>query len=427
MANEDNYNTMKEILDETLSSVPMPVRRIMATAPATAAKARVYAFVFTGVTATTEFDAYIDAVRLYAASTAGLAYTGDLTYHAQNWKRSSRAVGGYWQGSFRLSSDTLSRAELDDFYNNMLGCRLVETTYGMVSWEGMVWSMDYYQRGSTFRRTLDKNLFHNEMNVWFQDDDGNTAYAGPTTNSDSIDEYGTCKLIATIGKANVASAECMRDTHLEAYAWPRSREVGTHTFAVGDVPSNDYITVTVAGYWHTLNWAYRTGTATGTPNAIFAALLTAVEFVTEGRIETNASSVRVADDTMRTQVGDAMAQVIYYGDVTGGIWQGGVYAGRRFNYKVAPTGMNYQYRDGRLLDKAGQDVVFPLLEAGFLLFNASAPTGGQPPGTSNIYDNPRYRYVEEVEFTAPDTIALKFSALDKAVIIERRTRGGDLG
>ena len=167
--------------------------KITATAPATAAKAVVYAFYFTGVTATTAFDAYIDGVKLYATITDGLAYTGDLTYHATGWKRSSRAIGGYWSGSFMLSSDTLSRPELDAFYNDALGCRIVETCYGMTSWEGMVWTIEYHYQGSVFQKTLGKDSFHNRIKVWYQDTDiDNQKTETPVAeNTDSQDEYGT--------------------------------------------------------------------------------------------------------------------------------------------------------------------------------------------------------------------------------------------
>lgn len=359
-------------------------------------------------------------------NTTGLAYTGDLTYHAKGWRRSSRAIGGYWQGSFVLSSDTLSRAELDDVYNNMLGCRLVETCYGMTSWEGMIWAMDYHQRGSVFRRTLDKDMFHNSVDVWYSSDIGDREKVGVSTNADSILEYGTCELVASIGGANLVAATAMRDSLLVANAWPRSREIGTLAITEGARPSDAYIAVTVAGYWHTLDWAYRYDTITDTPNAIFAALLFDSEFVDEGRIEANADSVRLDAFPIPVQHGDAIARVIGYGDSSGNIWQGGVYADRRFNYEEAPTDWDYQYRDGRLLDKAGQDVPFPLLEPGFLMFNASAPTGGQPPGTATAWDDPRIRYVEEVEFQAPNELRLRFSVADQPLIIRQRIQGGNL-
>ena len=394
---------------------------ITATAPATAAKAIVYAFEFTGVTVGTAFEAYIDGVILAATMSAGLAYTGDLTYHAQGWKRSSHAVGGYWAGSFTLSNDTLSKAELDDFYNNMLGCRLVETCYGMVSWEGLIWTMDYHQRGSTFRRTLDKSMFHNAVAIIFSNDEGGRVVTGISTNADSAAEYGTCTLYEPYGGANLAAAQARRDSLYYSHAWPRSREVGTLTIGKGNLPSDDYIAVTVAGYWQALNFEYHINTVEeNTPNEILTTLLGENQFVTEGSLETNADVVRIDCYPTPMQVGDAIAKVIGFGDSAGDVWQGGVYADRKFHYGQASTSWSYQYRDGRLLDRAGQDVVFPLLNAGFLMFNASAPTGGQPPGTSTAWDDPRYRYVEEVEFVAPDEILLRFGQSDQPLIIRRR-------
>jgi len=371
-------------------------------------------------------DYSLNLFQRVTRNTTGLAYTGDLTYHALGWKRSSRAVGGYWSGSFQLSSETLSKAELDNFYNNMLGTRLVETAYGMTSWEGMIWQMDYHQRGSIFRRTLDKELFHNRIAVWYSDDIGNRAKTAQANNTASQEEYGICSLVVSLGGANAAAATAMRTTLMSAHEWPRSREVGTLTIGEGDRPSNDYITVTVGGYWQTLNWVYRISTITDTPNAIFTALLAAAEFVSEGRIEANTDVVRLDCFPIPLQFGDAMERVINFGDSGGFVWQGGVYADRKFNYEKAPQAWEYQYRDGRLLDKAGQDVPFPLLEPGFLLFNAAAPMGGEPPGTVWPWNNSRYRYVEEVEFVAPDEIRLSFGVASRPIVIRARIQSGNL-
>jgi len=144
------------------------------------------------------------------------------------------------------------------------------------------------------------------------------------------------------------------------------------------------------------------------------------EFVFDGRMEANADIVRLGMDPTPLQLGDAMAKTINFGDSSGNVWQGGVYNDRKFNYEQAPTDWDYQYRDGRLLDKAGQDVAFSLLKPGFLLFNASAPTGSQPPGTSTVWDDPRIRYVEEVEFVAPNEIRLFFGGESRPLILTRR-------
>jgi hypothetical protein len=78
------------------------------------------------------------------------------------------------------------------------------------------------------------------------------------------------------------------------------------------------------------------------------------------------------------------------------------------HHEQAPTTVDYILRDGALYDKAGVTVDPALINPGFYVRDTNAPMGMQPPGTSNIWDDPQVSYCDEVEFIWPDTLRLKF-------------------
>ena len=73
-------------------------------------------------------------------------------------------------------------------------------------------------------------------------------------------------------------------------------------------------------------------------------------------------------------------------------------------------------RDGALYDKAGVKVDPALINPGFYIRDTNAPMGMQPPGTSNIWDDPQVSYCDEVEFLWPDTLRLKFPGESMTIV-----------
>lgn len=365
-----------------------------------------------------------------ARASSGSAFYGDLDYHARSYRRSTRAVGGYWTGGFQITAETMGRSDLQDFYDNMLGCRIVESTYGITSWEGYIIEMYLGQDGSTFKRSLAQNEFFNRLWVIYSDATGARIATARADNDDSQDEYGITTNVVSIGESKTAAAAALRDTYIAEYGWPRSREVGTvevteNVGAVGD----DVLQVVVAGYWHTMNWEYQIYSSVLGASALLTALIGDTAYITAGRIETNADSSVVNCYPLPRRRGDLVAGVINQGDSSGNRWRGGVYAGREFVYEQAETDWTYQKNGPHILDKAGATPVLSMVQPGFLMFNANAPTGSQPPGTSNVWDDPRYRYVEEVEYIAGDNgaldqLRLRFARDEEVTIIQNRIEAG---
>jgi hypothetical protein len=343
----------------------------------------------------------------------------NFTGIARGWRRSTRAVGGYWLGSFTLSD--ISRDILMWWYNNYLGKTVEEQTLGMTSWEGLIYEMDLTLNGIRYRRTLDREWWHNKINVYYRD--GNVqASTGWTEDTDSSDEYGEMNYIDTVGEATAAGAAAVVLTRLEDYAFPRSRMTGGLEFS--DKPgraAGDQLQVTVAGYASTMNWRYREASiaATAADTAI-TTLVGASEFITAGTIEANTLSID-ADCTTPQRLWDLCEDIILQGDASGNRWVGGVYDDRQFDYNAAATTVSHYIRDGRLYDSVGQRVIPSLLKPNFIVRNASAPSGGTPVG-GNVWDDPRNAWITEVEFIAPDGLRLKPSGFEDVDVLKEQIR-----
>ncbi len=339
--------------------------------------------------------------------TRATAYRGNYTAAAKGWQRSTLAVGGYNLGSFQLSSADLAQQELLDFFANNLGCMVQEYCAGMLSWEGYIVEMRMTIGGVEYSHSLKSEWWHNRVKVIYQTLPGLRVPNMPWgENTDSSDEYGEMNLLLQAGSIGSAGATALQSRHLAEFAWPRAHMVGGLAFGGSERAIEDVLTVAVAGYWHTLNWRYQETSVSDTAHVLIDTLVGASEFVTVGRVEANTLATHVDLGTSNKRLGDLVADVIAQGDASNNIWQGGVYGSRKFRYEPAPTAVGYYLRRGELVDKAGVNVLPPLLEPGFLLYNSDSPMSLQPAGTSNVWDDPALVYVNKVEFVAPDGLRL---------------------
>lgn len=354
------------------------------------------------------------SLHLYQRPARGSAHLADLTPMAAGWRRSSRAVGGFWDGEF--STANLTRAEMIDFFDSYLGCAVTELgPGGMVAWEGLVWEMRLMLDGVEYQRTLAGEWWHNRIECYYQDTVGGRQVLTWAENTDASAEYGQMEHILSLAGATTAAATALRDRHLLEYAWPRSRMVGG--LAMGRKRrAEDSLRVTCAGFWATLGWRHLATTTTAAANVQVGTLVAASQFVTAGRVEINGLSVLVDGSNVPVRLNDALEDIIEQGDATPAVWQGGVYAGRKFVYESAPTSAAYILRDGYLLDLSGGEVDPALLLPGFLLRNAGAAPVAQPPGTSSVWDDPRIAYVDEVEY-GPDGLKLHLYGTEESLAV----------
>jgi hypothetical protein len=312
------------------------------------------------------------------------------------------------------------------FYDQWLGMRLVEKTLGITSWEGIVYEMRLVVNGVEYIRSLDPELWHNKMKVVYSDDTGARQTVAWSENTDSSDEFGEAQYILTLGGSTSVAATALRNRHLLEHGWPRSRMVSGGLRAGSRSGDEDGLHVTVAGFWATLNWRYREANISDSAYNAAVTLIGASEFLSIGRAEANGLSLYLESEPIPQRLGDLLEEVIGQGDSNDNVWQGGIYADRELTYEQAPTSVTHYLRGGGLVDAAGTPVVLGLVEPGFLLLNADAPTGGQPPGSSSPWDDPRVAYVDEVEFIAPNQLQLRLHGTEEGLLaleLKIRSRG----
>jgi hypothetical protein len=238
------------------------------------------------------------------------------------------------------------------------------------------------------------------------------------SNADSVAEHGEMEYLITLPGSQPTPATALRDKELTEYAWPRPRFIG-----VSNEP--DSLAVTLAGYWSTLYWRYKEQSRTAGASTLIEWLASAAEFVSVGRVESNTMELTGDAFPMPQRIGDIAEWITEQGDASGNIWKCGVYEDRELVYEQAPTTVDYVWRDGRLLNKAGQPVVPQLLKPGFYVRTVGALGAAQPPGTSNVWDDPQVAYVDEVEWDLDRReLTLSFRAAGPSLILRQQILAG---
>jgi len=330
------------------------------------------------------------------------SYRMDLTRHARNWARTIRAVGGFWTGDFEITSTTMGRLEMVNFYNTAIGQRVAEKTAGITTWEGEIVEMILSLDGVQYKRTLNPNQFQNKVKVRYPA--GVTAYSEKTGSSDV---YGESVAIDVVGASyDSTAAAARRDRILAEKAYPRSRPSGGLSSNAGAEQSETFLSVLCAGYVFSMNRRYQESdvAATNVSDQI-STLVGNSEFVSAGRIDSNTLSVPVSVEGIPSRLWDLIEEMIDMGDASGNRWVGGCYAGREFHYEAAETAVSHRWRNGQLVDLGGVPMIPSTIRPNIIVELDGSPAGAVLPG-GNVWDNPKRAYIEEVEFMAPNIYRL---------------------
>ena len=326
----------------------------------------------------------------------------NITALARDWQRTTRALGGYFSGDFTITRDDMTKGEMVDLYNDTIGWRVIERSYGFTTWEGEITQLRLTLDGVTWLRSMDTARWHNRVKILWGG--GETAWG---ENTDATGLYGDSEYIEqSPSMYNLTAAEARRDRLLAQDAYPRSRAQSGLVIDPARETEADGLSVTCAGYVFSMNRRYReTDTAPANASAQVSALVGESEFVTAGRIETNTLQVPISTGGTPTPLWDLTRDIILMGDLSGNEWVGGVYADREFDLAAAATIVTHYWRDGRLYDAAGNPVLATHVKPGILVEIVGAPRGRILPGAA-VWDQPNRAYIDEVEFQAPDKLRL---------------------
>jgi len=324
----------------------------------------------------------------------------NITRLAQDWHRSTRARGGYWLGDFSIGQDQLTRGEIVDLFNNAIGWRVVEVSYGPTTWEGRISQLRLTIDGAEYTRSLDLESWHNNVAVRYP-----PTITDWAENASSIALYGESCYVDSVGSPYAAvAAEARRDRRLAEYAYPRSRATGG--LASEKEARGVRLDVLCAGYAFTVNQRYRlTDTAPANLSTQVGVLVGESEFVTAGMIATNTLQVPISTEGIPTRLWDLIEELIGMGDDTGAEYTGGVYAGRVLNCAAAATTVTYSWRNGVLYNGAGNPTLPTYIQPDTIVELVDAPRSQAAPGGS-VKEKPNRVYIEQVEFIAPDAYRL---------------------
>ena len=102
------------------------------------------------------------SLHLFQRLGEGSAWEQALTQYARNtWRRTTRAIGGYWQGDFTIAG--ISSYRMQQLYSTMIGKRVQEWSYGDVQWEGQIVDLQMTLNGVIHQQSLDAEMWHNRV------------------------------------------------------------------------------------------------------------------------------------------------------------------------------------------------------------------------------------------------------------------------
>lgn len=334
------------------------------------------------------------------------AFIANITRHAPNWRRSIRLVGGYWLGDFTITPATMDAVAMRNIFDTSIGHRIVEKTFGLVTWEGEIVEMDLTADGVTWRITLHPERWQNKIDVRYTDSaTGTVKSVGFSETTASSEVYGESNYIDTVGSHyNATVATARRDRRLLEFAFPQSVPAGALVSARQGAPQRpDQLVVRCGGYILSMNRRYQTADiAAASLSTQLGVLVGNSEFVTAGNIETNALSVPITVASTPQRLWDIAKELVLMGDAAGDRYTGGVYAGRVFDYEAAKTVVTHYWQNGQLLDQ-GRTPVTPSAILPNMVVQLSAILPGELPPGGNVWDSPRNLWVDEVEFAAPNS------------------------
>lgn len=292
------------------------------------------------------------ALRLFEPVKLGSAMVADLTRRVGGWKRTIRLQGGYWRGSFEMTGNLNDMLEA---FQNWLGYHVSEDVGGVVSWEGLIWSLELRHGGLVRRRSYDD--IANAISAVYLDENDLKQTAAAVTDTDSIARYGRKELRVELDTYATAAITARQNVELGQRAWPWARPDG---FGGGE----SRLMVEVAGYVSCAQFRYVTATddATGNISAWVSNVLTTdcAEFLTANVISTNTLQQK-RTLRMGRRAWDLLEELTGLGDSSYNPWRIWVESGRRVNYRQLDLTPIYTRRGGVIYDAAGGFSVSPYL------------------------------------------------------------------
>jgi len=225
---------------------------------------------------------------------------------------------------------------------------------------------------------------------------------GWQVDANAVRYYGRKEQIDLWGGLSAAAADSHVALDLVETAWPQPDTPTSGTTRQAEVdPKNDKLSIVFAGYWITLNWIYTRLTGSAAASALVNTLVGyQADYLAAGTITTNNLSYTI-EDSSPLRCGDVLKEIADSGDAIRNKWSIGVWQNRRVDYRVVDPVLTYHLRGGRLLNIGGGDAEPWLALPGWAHVD-DLPIGPGNSASTQVRNNPRWRYLEEVEMLPPD-------------------------
>jgi len=326
----------------------------------------------------------------------------------QDYTHSLAANGGFDKMSFSISDDRLS---LDEWLENGVG-RHVEV-YNQAAdlvWEGFINKVS----GTLGAQTVSVGALTemaNRVSALYTPIDYSTS--PPTVGSETITtiaenlvsqaRYGIIEAVITAGRMTDADAELVRDTYLQEMAHPASES----QLAVGS-SANTIITLECLGYWYWANLYVFNSTTTGSTQVD-----TRIEAIINGNpnagmygtpsIDTNNAIIPEQEENDKTAM-THIKELLALGGANDQRYTLGFYEHRQAQYRELPTEPYYKIRlsdSGQRIQTYQGALVYPWdVRPAQWLFISDALIGRYS-DHNELYEDPRYLFIEQVDYTAP--------------------------
>ena len=369
-------------------------------------------------------------VIVYQPLVMGGEHIATLDVNMTGYNHSISANGGFDRASIPIVDDRLS---LDEWIEGGVARHIeVYNSAGVLVFEGFVNSvhgaMGAYQ--VTVGPLMD---IGNRVSVAYSPVDYSTSppTVGATTvttvadNDTSQERYGIIEKVINGGRVTDDEAEFIRDTYLGEQAFP----VTASEISVGS-GSQPSITLECLGYWYWTNCYVYNDTTSGTiqvderipdiieadPNGFFPSPV----------VDTNNSIVPQESDEDKMAMAH-LKELLALGGATDQRYTLGFYENRIAYYREVPTDIAYKME---LSDQAQRvktfegALVYPWdIRPAQWIFIADALIGRYT--GSNLYEDPRYMFIEQVEYTAPWGVRLTGSRVSTFAQIMAKFGLGD--
>jgi len=356
------------------------------------------------------------SIVIHSSLAEGTNIVATLDNNISNYSHSLSANGGFDKMSVTISDDRIS---LDDWIERGLARHIVVYNFGgEICWEGFVNSVNAQLGGQQI--TIGPLMeIGNRVSVSYSPVDNTVSppTSGETTstliveNEVSQSRYGIIETVLSGGRVTDTEAELIRDTFLIERAFPGT----SSTISVGQ-SSSPTVTLECLGYWYWANAYVFNESDTGT-----IWVHDRIIDILEANPNTGMYGTIIADDNLSLITKEsvenkiAMAhlkELLALGGANDQRYTLGFYENRTAYYKEIPTTPAYRTemsdQGQRILTYNGA-IVYPwdVRPAQWLFVSDSLI--GRYTDTTNYYEDPRYMFIEKVDYSIPWGLTLSGS------------------